>query len=142
MPAKKRKRKIKAKRSVYKGLQCGSRKELRFLKECERSKYPLPIKAARTETPFGFYTPDFEYEEMFIEVKCKHTFLVLLGEKSYLSTGTLSVLQWTKIKWVAEHIKPVYIIVYLSKRDSIPEYIINEKNITIKFKGGYKKKEK
>lgn len=140
MPLKRRKRKTKVRFYLYKGLRCQGRKELKFLKECDRYKWPLPIKAERIETPYGYYTPDFEYEEMYIEIKSKGTFEVMLGQKAYKGIGNLSDLQWRKIKWVAIHIKPIEIIVYLSKRESIPTDIIKEEGVTIKFKGGYTKK--
>lgn len=136
------KRKTKVKFYTEQGLKCQGRKELRFVKECVRYNWVLPIKPERIETPHGYYTPDFEYEEMYIEIKSKGTFQVMLGEKAYKGIGETSDLQWRKIKWVAEHVKPIELIVYLSRRESIPENIISETNITIKFKGGYVKKKK
>ncbi len=137
-----RKRKTKVKFYSLKGLKCQGRKELRFIKECIRYNWVLPIKPERIETPFGYYTPDFEYEEMYVEIKCKGTFEVCRGLKAYKGLGEPSDLQWRKIKWVAIHVKPIEIIVYLSKRESIPEEIIIEQGITVKFKGGYVKKKK
>ena len=130
----------KAKRSKVAGLKCGSNKEARFVKECIRYKRLMPIKAKRIETPIGHYTPDFEYPTEYIEIKSLHTFLVCVGVKTYRNTGTPSSLQWDKIQWVAKAKKPVRIIVYLSRRESIPSTLYNATNVTIEFKGGYVKK--
>lgn len=130
----------KVKRSKYKGLKCGSSKELRFLKEQERFKRPIPTKAKRIKTPFGFYTPDFEYPTYYIEIKGLHTFLVCLGYKNYIGKGKLSTLQWDKIKWVAKFVKPVCFVVYLSRREKLPTLVLNEPGVSFVFKGGYKPK--
>ena len=142
MLRKKRKRKTKVRFYSLKGLKCQGRKELRFVKECIRYNWVLPIKQERVETPYGFYTPDFEYEEMYIEIKSIHTFNVSRGLIGYKGLTQPSSLQWNKIKWVAINVKPIEIIIYLSRRESIPTEKIEEKNITIKYKGGYVKKEK
>ncbi len=137
---KRRKRKTKVKFYICEGLKCQGRKELRYVKECVRYKRDLPTKADRVETPHGFYTPDFEHPEHYTEIKCLGTFEVCRGLKAYKGIGVASDLQWRKIKWVAKHVKPIILIVYLSKRETVPSYIIEEKNITILYKGGYKKK--
>lgn len=134
----KRKKKIRPKKTTLKGLKCGSNKELRFLKECIK-KNTLPSKPVRIETPYGYYTPDFEFPDKYIEVKSLHTFKVMLGEKSYIKDGKVSDLQFQKIKWVANNIKKIDIILYLSKTD---KYIspLDISNINVKIKGGYKPK--
>lgn len=136
----KRKKKIRPKKTTLKGLKCGSNKELRFLKECIK-KNTLPSKPNRIETPYGFYTPDFEFPDKYIEVKSLHTFKVMLGEKSYIKDGNTSDLQFQKIKWVANNVKKIDIILYLSKTDSYTP-TLNIPNISIIIKGGYKPKTK
>lgn len=142
MVKKRRKRKTRVKFYTLKGLKCQGRKELRFIKECVRYNWTLPIKPLRVETPFGYYTPDFEYEEMYIEIKSLHTFNVSRGLIGYKGLTKPSSLQWDKIKWVAKNIKPIEIIIYLGRRESKPTFNIIEKGITIKIKGGYEKKKK
>ena len=137
---KNKKKKTKVLWYICEGLKCQGKKELRFLKECVRYKKTLPIKADRIQTPDGYYTPDFEYYEEYIEIKSLGTFKVMLGLEAYKGIGEPSDLQFRKIKWVAKNIKPIAIIVYLGPRESKPNIHIKEENITVTFKGGYKKK--
>ena len=139
---KRRKRKTKVRWHTFKNLKCQGRKELRYLKECARYKRELPIKPERVKTPFSYYTPDFEYPDRYIEIKSKHTFDVCRGLVAYKGLGEPSGKQWQKILFTAKNIKPIEIIVYLSPRDKIPIFDIDEENITIKIKGGYKPKQK
>lgn len=145
MVKRKSNKKIKKKKTkvlwyVSNGLRCQGKKELRFIKECVRYKKTLPIKADRIKTPDGYYTPDFEYYEEYIEIKSLGTFKVMLGLQAYKGIGEPSDLQFRKIKWVAKNVKPIAIIVYLGPRESKPNISIKEENITVTFKGGYKKK--
>jgi hypothetical protein len=139
MPKKRvyRKRKTKVKFYKHLGLKCQGKKELRFIKECERYKRPIPTKAKRILTPYGYYTPDFEYPDRYIEVKCLGTLRVLYGLIAYKGIGKLSTLQLEKILWVNSNIKPVHIIVYLSNKEYKPNLInFNRENLTIIIKGG------
>jgi len=141
MPIKKRrKRKTKVKFYTVEGLKCQGRKEVRYVKECVRYKRKLPTKAERVLTPLGYYTPDFEHDSTYIEIKSLGTLRVCFGEVAYKNIGTPSDLQWRKIQWVAKAVKPIKIICYLSMRETKPTYDIQATNITIEFKGGYKKK--
>jgi len=135
-----KKRKTKVRFYLYEGLKCQGRKELRFLKECVRYNRPLPIKPKRIKTPYGYYTPDFEYPECYIEVKCLGTFCVCLGQISYKNLSKVSDKQFKKIKWVAKNIRPVKIVVYLSKDEYRLEEEFNYPNLTIIYKGGKVKK--
>lgn len=142
MPKRKRRRRTKIKFYSFEGLKCQGKKELRFLKECVRYKKPLPIKPERIKTPDSYYTPDFEYPEMFIEVKTLGSFRACLGLESFRGQTVISDLQWRKIKWVALNVKPIHIVIYLSRQDKIPNLGISEPNISIQIKGGYKPKKR
>lgn len=120
----------------FEGLKCQGKKELQYIKECKRYNRPLPKKAPTQQTPFGEYTPDFEYTDRFIEIKSLHTFMVSTGFTNYRGRGVISDLQWRKIKWVAKNIKPIDIIIYLSNKEAIPILEVNEENINIIIKGG------
>jgi len=64
-----------------------------------------------------------------------------MGEIAYKGIGKKSNLQWKKICWVNENVKPVNIRIYLGKRDTLinlPDYNLN--NVAVKQIGGYKKK--
>jgi len=118
------------------GLKCQGKGELKFLKEVEKEKKPLPKKADPQVTPMGTYTPDFEYPTYFVEVKSIGTLLCSLGLATFKGPGKPSDLQWQKIKWVAKNVKPILIIVYLSNKEAIPIVDIKQPNITIVLKGG------
>lgn len=142
MLIKRRKKRIKVKRSKVNGLKCGSNKEARYVKECVRYKRALPTKPKKVKTPYGYYTPDFEHPTHYVEIKSLHTLRVSMGLISYTTKDKPSDLQFKKIGWVAKALKPIKIICYLSRRESIPNYDIQTDKLTIEFKGGYQKKNK
>jgi hypothetical protein len=131
-----KKRKTKVKFYKYLGLKCQGRKELRFLKECVRYKRPIPTKAKRILTPYGYYTPDFEYPDRYIEVKCLGTFKVCLGLIAYKGLTKISDKQFKKIKWVAKHKKPLEFVIYVGRNEYRMSEVFNLENITITWKGG------
>jgi hypothetical protein len=139
---KRRKKYKKVKFFLESGLKCQGKKEVRYIKELKRYKKDLPSKAARIKTDIGDYTPDFEFPDKYIEIKSLHTFSVLLGNIAYLPGGPVSDLQLRKIFLVAENIKPVDIIVYLSRDQYLPQEESNwpnHINVTLIFKGGKRK---
>jgi hypothetical protein len=135
-----RKRKSKIKFYCYEGLKCQGKKELRFLKECIRYKKPLPSKPKRIKTPYGYYTPDFEYKDKFIEIKSLGTFKVCLGYESYKKIGKPSDKQFRKIKWVAKYVKPINIIVYVGRNEYKLIEEFNYPRLEITYKGGKRRK--
>ena len=129
-------RKSKVQTFTEAGLSCTGRKELQYVKDCEKAGKPMPKKADAQVTPIGEYTPDFEYPDRFIEIKSLHTFMVCLGLIAYKGNGPRSNKQWQKIQWVATHIKPVDIIIYLSIKEAVPIIEINKPSVSITVKGG------
>lgn len=90
----------------YKGLKVQGRYELYFLMTSKlKLTKPKPIK-----TPFGFYTPDFESEKFFIEIKSTYTFKTCRNTK-----------QFDKIKWVNDNIKRVKIKII--QEDIVENYL-------------------
>lgn len=137
----KRTRKTKVKFYVVEGLKCQGRKEVKYLKECIRYHWDLPTKAKKVSTPIGFYTPDFEHPDRYIEIKSLHTLEVCIGKVGYKGIDEPSDLQFRKICWVAKNIKPVHMIIYLGKDEYLPELDIEEsQNVIMQFKGGRTKK--
>ena len=134
MPYKRKKRVAKIR--IEENLKCQGTKELQFIKEVKKSGKQLPTKAEVQTTPFGNYTPDFEYPKYFVEIKGIHTFCVMLGLFGYRGKGKASDLQWRKIKWVAQNIKPVKIYLYLGNREVVPVLDIKAPNVEIIIKGG------
>lgn len=54
----------------------------------------------RIKTPFGFYTPDFELQNEFVDIKSTYTITTEMSKK-----------QQPKIKWVSENIKNVKVLI-------------------------------
>ena len=118
------------------GLKCQGKREVQYIKELKKANKSLPKKAEAHETPFGKYTPDFEFPDKFIEIKSTTTFLCAIGLCTFKGKGKPSDLQFKKIQWVAKNIKPVDIIIYLGEKEAIPILDIEKSNVTITIKGG------
>jgi len=96
---------------VVNGLICESSSELKYIESLISENKELPKNADPILTPLGYYTPDFEYEDRFIEIKCEFTYKVLMGEKSFSKKTKTDLTQFNKIKWVSENLKKVEIII-------------------------------
>lgn len=101
----------KQKKTIIKGLTCESSFELIYIESLIDKGEELPKNANPILTPFGYYTPDFEYVDRFIEIKCEFTYNVLIGKSSFSKSGYYNPTQLNKIEWVRENIKNVEIIV-------------------------------
>jgi transposase len=75
----------------------------------------------KIKTPYGNYTPDFDFGDKFIEIKSDFTLRVCKGEMPHVD-GTYSDKQWKKIQWANENKKPVEIIV-LEKNDAFNLFV-------------------
>ena len=135
----KRKKKIVVKFHFYKKIKCQGKKELKYLKEHEKKYNVLLKKSERVKTPYGYYTPDFKDSSYLYEIKSAHTFKVCIGEISYKNLKeTTSDLQWRKIQWVSENVKPVKVIIYFSRRERKVNYKhLETEFLSITCKGGY-----
>jgi|688.fasta_scaffold319318_2 hypothetical protein len=73
------------------------------------------------KTPFGNYTPDFDCDTYFVEVKTLHSWLQALGVTSLLENAKkdefakLSNNSQQKMEWVNENVKPVYVYIEISE---------------------------
>jgi hypothetical protein len=77
-------------------------------------------KPKQIKTPFGNYTPDFETENNFIEIKSTYTFKTCIKGNQY-----------NKIKWVRNNLKPVKIIILdeMKVHNYLKEFNINKLKI-------------
>lgn len=82
----------------YNGYKVQGRSELKWIKQY----YDLIIenKKKGIETPFGFYFPDFETEDYYVEVKSRYTYELMLNKP-----------QFEKIKFVSNNYKPVKLFI-------------------------------
>lgn len=99
------------------GLKCQGKKEILYIESLIENNLQLPSKPLKISTPYGDYSPDFEFEDKYVEIKSTGTLKVLMGEKEYIKGSGLSLKQKEKIEWVHNNIKPVEIIVY--KNDKV-----------------------
>lgn len=100
-----------SKKTIIGELICNSSYELEYIYNLIANGIDLPKNTNPIKTPFGYYTPDFEYFDKFIEVKCKFTYDVLLGINSFSKNKESNPSQLKKINWVSENIKRVEIVV-------------------------------
>lgn len=89
------------------------------------------------KTPFGNYTPDFELEDYFIEVKGMRTALKMIGKLSLLEkgraqwAGSLDEKSYKKIVWVHKNIKPL--IVYINDNPNDEKYMCYMEDLETKL---------
>lgn len=76
------------------GIRMQGRYELRYYLECADK----PTKPNRIKTPYGWYAPDFEFHDRFVEIKSSYTIKTCVSNK-----------QSKKIVWVRNNVKPVEI---------------------------------
>lgn len=103
-------------KSVEDGIECQSKTEALIVKHLLARGYrPSRPKGIRTE--HGLYTPDFEFEDFYIEVKSPGTWRVCCGDEAFFEDSrdarlsTPSNKQLLKIQWVDANVKPVVVVV-------------------------------
>jgi len=99
------------------GLRCQGNWERMYIEGLVKKKQALPFKAKTIKTSYGYYTPDFEYKNHFVEIKSTYTFDVCIGKKKGWN-GKKETKQLRKIIWVSENVKPVHILV-LDKKGNL-----------------------
>jgi len=99
------------------GLQCQGSYEKFYIEYLINNNKILPSNSESIETPYGLYYPDFTFSNKLIEIKSDYTYDVLKGNRPYRSGGKINMIQYKKIKWVNENIKPIQIII-VDKRNN------------------------
>jgi len=92
------------------GLRCQGNCERQYIEQLVKQGKNLPTKTKPILTTLGFYYPDFEFEDRYIEIKSTYTYELLKKDNNP---------QYLKIKEVASKIKPVEIIVNRAKDGKI-----------------------
>lgn len=87
------------------GLRAQGRYELAYILNRINNGLELPKKAKTITTPYGFYTPDFEFIDFYVEVKSTYTI------KTCKKSG-----QMERIKWVDKNIKDVKFILMTERK--------------------------
>lgn len=106
------------------GLRCQGSYERDYIENLIKNNEQLPTKPVNgVKTPFGFYFPDFEYSDRYIEIKSTYTYDICLGKKRNLN-GLKSNNQHEKYKWTGENFKPVEILVYDNNVDLVENKLL------------------
>ncbi len=102
---------------IINGLECQGTYEKFYLEKLINDNIILPYKSESINTPYGVYYPDFTYGDRLIEIKSDYTYDILVGDKISRFTKKISTLQYDKIKWINNNIKPIEILI-IDKRNN------------------------
>lgn len=111
-------KRTRSKIKIIAGLNCQGKSEQFYIEGLILFNSELPNKPKGIKTSFGYYFPDFEFEDRFIEIKSPYTYSLLEKENKK---------QLFKIIETAKTIKPVELIVIDSKGITIKTDFINGK---------------
>jgi hypothetical protein len=115
----------KCRQFLVNGLVCDGTHEKFYIEYLISEGKDIPINVNSIKTELGFYTPDFEYDEYFVDVKSIFTLKVLLGLSSYSKTKKSNPKQLLKMKYINDNIKPVKIILIDIKESKLVELSID-----------------
>lgn len=101
----------RCKEFIIAGIKCDGKYEEKYIKYLIDNNLKLPKNGNTIKTPYGTYTPDFEFDDCYIEIKSPFTFDVLIGKKSYSKNRKSNEKQLNKIKWVNKNLKRVKILI-------------------------------
>lgn len=102
---------FKCKRYDVEGYTCQGKTEKKYLENLILNGEILPKKNKKyIKTPFGYYHPDFEFEDKYIEIKSIFTYNIFTGAMVDIN-GQKNTSQMQKIIWVGKNIKPVKVLV-------------------------------
>jgi hypothetical protein len=92
------------------GLKCYGTAEKKYIEILIENNLDLPKKPTSSiKTKYGTYTPDFEFEDFYVEVKSTFTYDVLMGKSSYSKNEKSNPKQLQKLKHISKNIKPIKI---------------------------------
>jgi len=107
------------KKYIVSGIECQGTYEKFYIEKLIKERQTLPSNSILIETPFGVYYPDFSFNNKLIEIKSDYTYDILLGNQMNRWTKKIDKIQYEKIKWVNENIKPVEIIIVDKRKNKL-----------------------
>jgi hypothetical protein len=116
----------KCKQFIVENLICDGTHEKFYIEYLLLEGKNLPTNTKSIKTDFGYYTPDFEFDEFYVDIKSTFTLKVLLGFSSYSKTKKSNPKQLSKIKYINENIKPIKILLVDVKQNEITEFSIDD----------------
>jgi hypothetical protein len=93
-------------------IKCYGKYEKMYIEHLISENMILPKNVEYSiDTEYGTYTPDFEFEDFYVEVKSIFTYDVLLGKNSYSTNKYNPEIQpqLYKMQYISKNIKPVKI---------------------------------
>lgn len=114
---------------IVKNIKCQGANEKQYIEMLASKNECLPTKPKGVLTNYGYYFPDFEFDDRYVEIKSIYTYSILKNENNK---------QYLKIKEVSK-IKPVEIIVNSTKTGEIlfTEFLDNSIDKSIKQSNTY-----
>lgn len=100
----------KCKQFVVENLICDGTHEKFYIEYLISEGKSLPVNTKSIKTEVGYYTPDFEYDDYYVDIKSLFTLKVLLGFSSYSKNKKSNPKQLLKIEYINKNIKPIKII--------------------------------
>lgn len=116
----------KCKQFIVEDLICDGTHEKFYIEYLTSEGKYLPINTKSIKTDMGYYTPDFEYDDFYVDIKSIFTLKVLLGLSSYSKTKKSNPKQLLKMKFISENIKPVKIILIDVVENDLLELTIDD----------------
>lgn len=107
------------------GLLCDGTHEKFYIEWLLSEGKDIPVSVNSIKTDIGFYTPDFEFDEYYVDVKSFFTLKVLLGFSSYSKTKKSNPKQLLKMKYINDIIKPIKIILVDITENKLVELTID-----------------
>lgn len=102
---------VRCKIFVIAGLACQGTFEKGYIEELITNNKELPINGKGVNTPFGLYSPDFDFPDYYIEIKSQFTYKIFTGKIENIN-GHFCNGQRQKAIWTTQNVKPVIVLVY------------------------------
>ena len=109
---------------IVENLSCQGTFEKGYIETLVKENKMLPIKPKGIKTSIGYYHPDFEFPNEFIEIKSMFTWEVSQGLK-LSREGIYNDNQYKKILEVSKTIKPVKVIIFKNSNEVLKEILFN-----------------
>jgi hypothetical protein len=116
----------KCKQFIVEDLICDGTHEKFYVEYLLLEGKKLPKNTKSIKTDFGYYTPDFEFDEFYVDIKSTFTLKVLLGFSSYSKNKKSNPKQLLKIKYIDKNFKPIKIILVDVRQNEIIEFSIDD----------------
>jgi hypothetical protein len=116
----------RCKQFIINDIKCDGTHEMVYIENLVSENKKLPKNTKSIKTDFGYYTPDFEFDEFYVDIKSTFTLKVLLGFSSYSKNKKSNPKQLLKIKYIDKNVKPIKIIIVDVRQNEIKEFSVDD----------------